>query len=367
MPLPFFRKPKDKDPPTRTPARPAPVAAEPDELDAPPTSGLGIVVQEAGTTDGSPLEAAALAHARGDAATAERVLQGLLAGNDRRAWLMLLDLYAATGREAQFERLALDYAVRFETSPPVWTPPPAPATATATPDAAALAPAGLLNEATVAELRHQTQLLSAGAEIRLDLARIELVDEAGASACAHWLDALLAEQRPLVVAGIERLISLLADLTRATHSRPAHWRLLMTLYQIIGNESAFEEVAVDYAVRFEISPPSWQTPAAGRRVQLVAAAHTPSSPALAGDITPANLDILLAPIERAQAGSDIDLDLSAVTRIDDACASALISTLMQALGRGVNVRLTGHSLLLHTLFASLGIDQLAQLGCRHRL
>jgi hypothetical protein len=51
---------------------------------------------------------------------AETTLRKILGSQDRRAWNMLFDLYRVQNREKEFDQLALDYAMQFETSPPVW-------------------------------------------------------------------------------------------------------------------------------------------------------------------------------------------------------------------------------------------------------
>ena len=58
-------------------------------------------------------------------------------------------------------------------------------------------------------------------------------------------------------------------LTAAVHNdtRPAGqrdrtvWWMLFDLYQVLGRQVAFEDLAIDYASTFETSPPSWQPPA----------------------------------------------------------------------------------------------------------
>ena len=42
------------------------------------------------------------------------------------------------------------------------------------------------------------------------------------------------------------------------NSAPQAWLMLLDLYQHLGMRAEFEEAAVDYAVTFEISPPSWE-------------------------------------------------------------------------------------------------------------
>ncbi|MEH6433815.1 hypothetical protein V7778_02000, partial [Massilia sp. DD77] len=86
------------------------------------------------------VEESAILYANGQAPLAEQLLRDSLATlgrHERLPWWMLFDLYQATGREQEFESIAIDYASHFETSPPAWQPLlPAPA-----PDPARQAPA----------------------------------------------------------------------------------------------------------------------------------------------------------------------------------------------------------------------------------
>ena len=39
---------------------------------------------------------------------------------NRQAWLMLFDMYQASGNRAEFDALSILFTVKFETSPPPW-------------------------------------------------------------------------------------------------------------------------------------------------------------------------------------------------------------------------------------------------------
>ncbi|UCE30775.1 MAG: hypothetical protein JSW68_12090, partial [Burkholderiales bacterium] len=71
------------------------------------------------------IEEAAILYSNNQAETALMLLRHAVEGNQlgpnaEQAWLMLLDLYQLTGRRAEVEDLAINYAARFETSPPTW-------------------------------------------------------------------------------------------------------------------------------------------------------------------------------------------------------------------------------------------------------
>jgi ABC-type transporter Mla MlaB component len=367
--LPFFKKGKDKTP------SPAPKAAAAPVVEPAPTETLltldmgagGIVVEETSGAPQSPVDEAAILYASGQPDMAERMLQGILAGGDRRAWHMLFDLYCIQHREKEFEQLALDYAMRFETSPPVWQK----LGATGAPGkpqqdkAASLELPGLLDKNAAATLREGINATDKKAVVRIDFSRIEMVDESGADECAKVLGAARKAKRKLQVSGVDRLIALLQDLTRATHSRAVHWLLLLELYQTLGQQDNFEDLAVDYAVRFEVSPPSWSEVQAAEVVQAQAAEPLDDALRLAGEITPANDSALQQFGGYAATHGEVVVDLSQVTRVDYGSVSQLISVLMQCLGSGKPITLRGHNALIHELFRVMGIDQLAQLLPRH--
>jgi ABC-type transporter Mla MlaB component len=193
-----------------------------------------------------------------------------------------------------------------------------------------------------------------------------MVDEAGAAECARILAAARKARRKLRVGGVDRLIALLQDLNRATHSRAVHWLLLLELYQTLGQQEAFEDLAVDYAVRFEVSPPSWSEVQAAEVVQAAPSAK-PADDALclAGEITPANDSVLQQIGSYAAIHDEVLVDLGQVTRVDYGSVSQFISVLMQCLGSGKTITLRGHNALIHELFRVMGIDQLAHLVPLH--
>src|SRR5690606_16421782 len=81
-------------------------------------------------------EEAAVLYSNGQSNEAAMILwqaikENQLGQHTEQAWKMLFELYQAAGRRPEFESLAIDYASRFESSPPAWSddlsPPPAPA------------------------------------------------------------------------------------------------------------------------------------------------------------------------------------------------------------------------------------------------
>jgi ABC-type transporter Mla MlaB component len=367
--LPFFKKGKDKTSGAAQKAAPTP-ADTPVEttsmLDMGPDTGGGIVVEETSGAPQSPVDEAAILYASGQSDMAEHLLRGVLTTDDHRPWNMLFDLYSIQNREKDFEQLALDYAMRFETSPPVWQqtgdraaskPKQAEATSLELPS--------LLDKAATASMRQGIEAAPKNAMVRIDFSRLAMIDEAGAEECTQILSDARKAKRKLQISGVETPIALLQDLNRATHSRTVHWLLLLELYQTLGQQDKFEDLAVDYAVRFEMSPPSWTEVQAAEVVQAKPAEPLDDALRLSGEITPANDSGLQQLGSYAASHAEVRVDLSQVTRIDYASISHVISVLMQCLGSGKPILLRGHNALIHELFRVMGIDQLCQLAPLH--
>jgi ABC-type transporter Mla MlaB component len=326
----------------------------------------GIVVEESSGAPQSPVDEAAIMYASGQNDTAESLLKSLLTTKDRRAWHMLFDLYGVLNRDKEFEQLALDYAVQFETSPPVWQK--SNGNGAAKPQqaqSATLELPGLLDKNAAATLRESIAASDKKTVTHIDFSHIEMVDESGAAECAKILSSALKAKRKLQVSGVDRLIALLQDLNRATHSRAVHWLLLLELYQTLGQQDPFEDLAVDYAVRFEVSPPSWSEVRAAEVVQATPIEPRDDALQLSGEITPGNDSVLQQLVSYAATHNEVLVDLTLVTRVHYGSVSQFISVLMQCLGSGKSIILRGHNALIHELFRVMGIDQLAQLVPRH--
>ncbi len=368
MALPFFKKGKDKPPGPAHKQAPAPAAdpAAGETLLTMDMGASGIVVEDTSGAPQSAVDEAAILYASGHADSAERLLKDVLATGDRRAWHMLFDLYSIQNKEKEFEQLALDYAMRFETSPPVWQKiggNGAPKAQQA--QAASLELPGLLDKKATATLREGIADVDKKAAVRIDFSRIEMVDETGAEECTQVLNAARKAKRKLQVSGVDRFIALLQDLNRATHSRAVHWLLLLELYQVLGQQEQFEDLAVDYAVHFEVSPPSWSAVQAAEVIQAAPVEPKDDALQLSGEITPANDSALQQFGSYAATHSEVLVDLTQVTRVDYGSVSQFISVLMQCLGSGKAITLRGHNALIHELFRVMGIDQLAHLVPHH--
>jgi len=314
------------------------------------------------------VEEIAIMYANGQVDIAEQMLIDSLADvglADRSVWWMLFDLYQANGRQDDFDNIAIDYASRFETSPPTWAAPPPPASgerayAGVTPTESFT---GLLDDSIASQLQRLLELAGANPVVRLEFGRVKDVTPEGCARLLAALAALRKGQRELIVAGAAEL----AEVVRSTiaigqrDASEAPWLLLLELLQLMNREKDFEETAMDYCVTYELSPPSFEAPA---NVATAAAARAPSSsdrfmlPDLIGGASGTLFDAIDAYAAQYQP---VVLDCSRLARVDYSAAGQLLARL-RALGaadRKIELRDMNH--LVAALFKLLGYAEVARL------
>ncbi|MES2758142.1 MAG: STAS domain-containing protein [Pseudomonadota bacterium] len=313
------------------------------------------------------IEEIAIMYANAQRDVAEQMLLGSLAdvGKDERSvWWMLFDLYQASGQQDAFDNIAIDYASRFETSPPAWNPLPQ---AGAEPALAGVTPTEsfgpVLDGAIAPQLARLLDLAAASPATRLEFGRVQAVTPDGCARLLAALSLLRGGGRELIVAGAAEL----ADTVRATiaigqrDASEAPWLLLLELLQLMNREKDFEETAMDYCVTYELSPPSFEAPA---NVANAAGARAPSR----SDrfLLPALIDGACEPLfaaidAYAEQYQPVVLDCSRLARVDYAAAGALGKRLRALAAGGKTIELRDVNHLVAALFKLMGFQEAARL------
>lgn len=361
MAIPFFRK--DRTKPDAEPAQQQKTEeAYTDFSSISPGSpgGLGIVVEEVGGSGESAIDEAAMLYASNQTDNAEALLKSLLAGTDQRAWHMLFDLYRVTHREADFEKLALEYAMRFECSPPVWKAREDKSRKAQSVSRPLVLPAKL-GGGIGEKLAHVLASLGKDATLQLDFSQVAEVEEAGAQAIADMLGKTRRSKLKFQVSGASSIIELLKSRTQPDPKAQGYWQMLLAVYQLLGKQDDFENLAVDFAVAFELSPPSWENVQAAQEVAAPAAEIPTDAFVLSGVLSDASHDQVARLMKYAESRPEVVVDCSAITRVDYAYVGNLIGQLMQLLGSGKTIILQGQNALVNELFRVMGIDQLAKM------
>ena len=224
------------------------------------------------------LEDAAIRFANGDDAGAESGLLEALRGNNVPINLVeiwtaaLFDFYRATGQQARFDAIAIDFAERFGRSAPAWFSMPAQlalqagvapngSSAEALPDHPIWECPANLDAAAVAELQHT--LARAPLPWYLDWSQLVSVRPNALDSLSRLFSGWCVQAVRLRFGGAENLERTLRNYTRSDDKavNTLWWQVRMDALRIMRWQDEFELVALDYCVTYEVSPPAWQSAA----------------------------------------------------------------------------------------------------------
>jgi ABC-type transporter Mla MlaB component len=334
---------------------------------------------EAGSSASASVEEAAILFASGHTQEAIAALTHLLLDNPEsrefEPWLMLFDLYRLTGERQAFEELGLEFAVKFERSPPPWVdaqgPEQAPARTHKPRPANYFAFTGELSEDTSSQLDRLAVLATQAQSVSLDFGKVQRIAPAAALLMHDALSDLKTRGVAIRHAGSEHLLELLAEARQAAPSETCFWLLTLDLLQLLGRQAEFEDLAVNYAVQFEVSPPSWEP--VKSRVEKAGEEGLPalSTPpangfALRGVISTHSQDQLQALRDYAADRTSVEIDMSAVERVDFASVGLLMNLLIELSQGGRRVLIRDANEPTNTLMRTMGIDQLVTVIGRTR-
>ncbi|MBL8512386.1 MAG: STAS domain-containing protein [Betaproteobacteria bacterium] len=289
-----------------------------------------------------PLYEAALLYAADCYDAAELVLKENLRskeGKDSlRVWLMLFDLYHLTNNRKEFDALSMLFTVKFERSPPVWTS----ASETADPrrkekrerkDFFPMSPtpeSGLLPEIDKFEAFAKEM-----GSCRVGFEKVKVIHNEEAELLSLVFARLRRMKIPMWFNGFADFTALLKksinDLSgQPVSSSQGYWSLLFELYILDGKHEEYDELGLEYAVAFEMSPPAWEDvvrpggPADEKGAAPGADSQAPAEAgvALKGVFSANSKDMLqqLA-IFAASRPQEVMVDLSGLMRIDFSATS----------------------------------------------
>jgi anti-anti-sigma regulatory factor len=344
---------------------------------APPDGILFIQGEEALGYEIPPsIEEAAVLFANGQAEEALACLRKALGSEELggwklQTWLMVFDLLQHLGRKQEFEEQALEFVVKFERSAPGWldAPTAAKSTSSRTGGGAQVALSGSLGAQSAAALEQLKNAASRHPRLRLDFAKLQGIEPTGCGLLRDTLRAFAREKKEVHLSGEQHLLGLLRARAKAgdTTVDTSIWLLLFDLYQLLGMQPEFEEAAVDYAVTYEVSPPSWDTPPPrpkpvamemSQPVQLAAASDAFH---VVGEVA-GQADGFFAEVSAyAQHASPLILDFSATTRIDFVAAGRLMHVIEKHKADGKQVILRAAGEMIIALFAVMGIPRVARI------
>jgi len=247
------------------------------------------------------LDEAVIAFANADFNQCEHALTQLTGPVGARAqhaetWLVLFDLYRATGQQDLFEALAAEYAHQFGWSAPQWFSLPK-LVSDAVADAAQhkrsasfdgdvgwICPE-VLDIDAVAQLRSQT--LQMPLPWIFDWSALRHVEAEAATQLSSLFRHWSRQQLDMRWMSGENLFATLQEAapTGVRDADPAYWQVRLDALRLANRADQFDEVAIDYCVTYEVSPPSWERPRCNVRVSG-SGMHTHTPPlSMVGDVS----------------------------------------------------------------------------------
>jgi anti-anti-sigma regulatory factor len=300
-------------------------------------------------------------------ALTKAVHNGNLGPSALQAWLMLFDLYRSLSMKAEFEALGMEFLAKFERSPPVWIeaePQFNPALATGGMGYCALT--GVLSDESASQLEQLRRMGQRQQAMRIDFAKLQGVDPFGCARLLAMIELLKTSGKEVVFTGEAHLLRLL-EAECQTENKDIDgvlWSLLFEILRRLGLKDRFEEAAVNYAVTYELSPPSWEGLAGAKpRPSPYVAATEPAQPAfrLSGDVTGANESLPEQIRDWAKSNSPLVIDMSAVRRVDFVSAGQLLNVFTKLHQAGATIQIRGANELVAALFGVMGIQQVARI------
>ena len=323
------------------------------------------------------LENAALLFANGQDETARELLeQGVQSDPDTKlsplAWLALFDLMQRANERTAFDQLSMQYVLQFERSAPSWDERVKPLADDKHGGGGYIAVTGKLSSGSSAQLEGLKRALEKCVpRARVDLSSVTAFDDAGATMLAAYLARARNQRMDLAIQRPDKLVAALESaVALGREGGEGAWLLSLELLQWQHDQSRFDERAVEFAVAFELSPPSWEPPprtandkdAGVETAKPPAASRQESAP---GDRETVVWDGVLAGAmpsqfaqltDAAQAGSVAQLDMTNVDRIDFIFAGALFNAISRIETQGKAVQITGATPIVRALLLLIGIS-----------
>lgn len=336
-----------------------------------------IQLDEGVATDHPAIEEAAILYANGQDEAALATLEAAIDANNLgptsdQAWAMLFDLYQLMEKREAFDQRAMDYSVKFEKSPPTWveTVRQSLGPALTTGGYAFVAFSGLLGEGSDKQIRQLEKVIAGNPVARVEFVKLQDVDVLGAAMLLKTMKAARKAKCELVMTGAEKFAELLkGKIEVGRRDGEDIWLLLLELYQQMGMQEPFEEWALNYAITFEVSPPSWENRPAPKTVvpPVQTGNQIPSEPnvfPLTGEMYSAGSDAFRQLIDFSTSHDQVVIDCSALKRMDFVSAGMFLNTLTNLQITGKTVMIRRPNQLVLGLFGVLGINQVAQIERR---
>jgi anti-anti-sigma regulatory factor len=324
------------------------------------------------------LENAALLFANGqDAAARELLEQGVQSDPETKpsplAWLALFDLVQRANDRAAFDQLSMQYVLQFERSAPAWDERVKPASDDKSGSGGYIAVNGKLSSGSSGQLEGLKRALEKCVpKARIDLSSVTGFDDSGARLLAGYLERARSQRMELSFQRPERLVAALdAAVARGKAGGEGAWLLSLELRQWQHDQANFDERALEFAIAFELSPPSWEPPpragadadhgadsgGASDESATTARTATDGDTVVWNGVLAGAMPNQLAQLADIAASVPIaQIDMTDVDRVDFIFAGALFNAIARIEAQGNAVQILGATPIIRALLLLIGIS-----------
>lgn len=340
-------------------------------------AGGHVQVHEGGSGLGALYEEAAVLYANGNAREAQAILEASTNDVDVvtgiGVWMMLLDLYQLTGQRENFEARVLDYARRFECSPPPWVDLSGSRPSRKADVIPLINLSGSLNAQSAQQFQQLRLIGHRSGALRLDFRRLKSIDDHGCKLLLDLVQFFARERVRLHLLNAVQLVNLLKPQVQVGVAEGRErWLLLLEGLQFTGDEEVFEEQAIQYAITFEESPPSWEAREIPAVVAQSACMDISSGEAgpdgcvmLEGELNSASSESIRNLAASAHEGRVLEVDCTRLRRMDFVSSGMLFNVLSALHNQGRQVSLKNVNAMVAALWRVMGIDKVASVTLRH--
>ena len=302
------------------------------------------------------LENAALLYASGQPVAARHILGDALTSEPESrastlAWHAQFDLLQRAHDRAAFDQLALEYVSVFERSPPPWDDAQLPSAKSAAPGGGCFA----LTHLSVKAALEVPARAARSAALRIDVAKLTEFDDIGCRRLVDILRRLRRQSYSVSWQGLDALWRRIDQKIKAgTAQNEGIWLFALELLQWQNNQPQFEDRAINYAVTFEVSPPSWE-PLARKQEQAAVAKPMAECHVLKGVLLgPADPQIS-ALYNFAEPRGLVQINMAQVERFDFVCAGSLQNAVSNFDTSEKEVQILSASPIVHALLVLIGV------------
>jgi anti-anti-sigma regulatory factor len=208
------------------------------------------------------------------------------------------------------------------------------------------------------------QTAQKGGGLRLDFSRLDGVEVSGSYRLVEILLDLKKSGKKITLINAACLSDRLKGLIGpGGEDEQAHWQLLLSLYQCQGMLAEFEDLAVEYAVTYEVSPPSWEPIPQSKPVAVVVessdAPRDEDAFYLNGVISPGSEQQFKEMSLFADSHVEVCLDMRDVPRVDFVSIGDFVGVLVGLNSSGKKVLIRNANEMIRALFGIMGVDQFA--------